>query len=606
MPMRTDSASTGRARRLARPRLVAALWIVATAVGCAGEAPTPGVPTLGDASSAQVPPSDVGQAIADLAAIGVAIHAGPGEPNPVVPVVGALSPLRFLAVEARSFALEARYGAGVASSRLDEVAVSAGGQPISGLIVRWMEMNETAAARYAADAWSSTAGSSITGLMPLRVIVAFLADATRTDNVEAEGPPGALLIGHSGRKLGRPALEAPIDDFCADLSAYLVDALNGLFALDPVIPPWLRNLVASNAPQYAEDPALFVRVIGALGLLVHVTALARPWWIQLLPEPIDTRYGVVGDDPVEGQVDLTALRDPTWADQIADCASLAALDVEPAALSGSLVIWGRDGFAPHANIVDAHVQLDEDGQAELDYVTATECREAASGTTITDQIIVGALVERVENELLAEAIEAILLGDAYGTALGAQARATYERTREQLFAASWPGGSTTIPVTHHHGGCPSPTPVPTASTVAADDCALIASEIEVERLVGQPMTYSPYGSGAVPGVAPGQHLCTYAFDASPPDWDTTVVINRYRDEALTTYHRWLDGHTRTNPVRPLAGIADAIWDPVSTSAWVIVGETGLSVQFWGSPDVLDVLDLETIAADLLRMVMGRV
>ena len=45
------------------------------------------------------------------------------------------------------------------------------------------------------------------------------------------------------------------------------------------------NLVTAYAPQYANNPDLFQHTIGALGLLVYATTLAKPWTVLLQADP---------------------------------------------------------------------------------------------------------------------------------------------------------------------------------------------------------------------------------------------------------------------------------------------------------------------------------
>lgn len=607
---------------MARTMAVAALLCLVAAACFPAQVPgpsldrPPGSASLrpGDSNS-PIAESDVAQVISDLASIGVAVFASPTHAEPVSEVRGDPSRVRLLSVQARSLAVEWRTGGGPTGAQLDELAAAVDAPPVSGLISAWADAAGSAASEYGASVvrWSGN-GDPADARYPGLALVAFLADATR-GQATARGEPsrpvaggGSMLAMRGAGSWSDHGRASAADDFCADLSRAVVAAVDGLIVANPAIPDWLHGLMLLHAPAYADDPTLFHHVVGALGLAIHATTLARPWWVNLDATPLSASYTYEGEDRFEGEVDLTIIRDPGWEDEIADCAELAGVELEPGDLEGATVVWSTAGLAPHAEPVDANGALDEEGQAELHYVTAVECRRPSGDPTVTDQIWVGALVERAENSRLREAVEAILLGEAYGSPLSSTAAALYQHVRPQLLEVAWAGGVVTIDVVHHSSPCASPTPSPSAAATpaAGHECLSIVTEAEVEAATEQDMTFSPAGSGPVLGTHPGQMICTYGFDASPAAWDAIVTVNVYRDEAIASYHLWLDGYRRTNPVRGLAGIPEASWDPVSMSAWVIVGSTGLSVAFWGPDEVLGSVDLESAAAQILRLAMMRV
>ncbi len=203
------------------------------------------------------------QAVADLAAIGVDVRARPDDAAPLVATVGEGSAVHLLRLQVRAMAMERVIGSGILGTRLDDVMKSGDGGPLSGLIAGWAKKGGTPAAKYAASLIrAAPAGSANGPVFPRLALVAFLADLTR-GAASARGGSNVLAISSTS--------------FCGDLSAYVGDALNGIFSVSGSIPAWLQNLVTAFAPQYANDPDLFQHTIGALGLLVYATTLAKPW-----------------------------------------------------------------------------------------------------------------------------------------------------------------------------------------------------------------------------------------------------------------------------------------------------------------------------------------
>ena len=100
--------------------------------------------------------------------------------------------------------------------------------------------------------------------------------------------------------------------------------------------------------------------------------------MSLVPEPAAVAYGIEGQDPVEGGVDLTVLSGAdVFADDVADCASLADAQLASVPVEGSTVVWDASGLDGHAKEAAATPKVDDLGTAGLSYVTTTESQDDA-------------------------------------------------------------------------------------------------------------------------------------------------------------------------------------------------------------------------------------
>jgi hypothetical protein len=286
--------------------------------------------------------------------------------------------------------------------------------------------------------------------------MAFVADATPVAASASTTVPQAVSSGSVTRlDLGDEALPllavASSSDFCAQVADYLSAAIDGIVDADAQPPAWLRQLIDLYAPQYTNDPALLRRTIGAIALLAYATSLARPWTINLAPDPSAVTYGIEGADPVQGDVVLTVSSGVNlFADDVSDCASLADAELASVPIEGSSVVWDSAGLGAHAAEVTSTTTLDSDGSASLTYETATETREAAdTGDPVTAQVAVRAWVDRAEMAELASVVKSILLGEAAGSPAGETSKVLYEAMEQSLAAAMRPSGVAIIDVTYH-------------------------------------------------------------------------------------------------------------------------------------------------------------
>ena len=306
--------------------------------GASSPGPTPGAGAVSQA--------DVQQAVDDLARLGIETRVRPSDAAPIAAVTGKRSAVRLLRLQVRNLALERAGGGGTKGADLDALTSAGGGGPVSALIAAWAAAGTTPGATLAASlVGAGGALEPAAKVFPTLALVAFVADV--------DGGSGAVSSGTSIRLVSSSS-------YCAEISAYLSDALNGIVNSTADPPAWLKQLIDLYAPQYKDNPGLLQKTIGALALLGYATSLARPWTVSLVPDPAAVAYGIEGQDPVEGEVDLTVLSGAdVFADDVADCASLADAQLASVPVEGSSVVWDSSGLGAHATDVAGQSQVDD-------------------------------------------------------------------------------------------------------------------------------------------------------------------------------------------------------------------------------------------------------
>jgi hypothetical protein len=429
--------------------------------------------------SGQEPPAverfttaDVEEAVEDLAQLGIETREAPSDASPIAPVQGDRSSVRLLRHQVRNLALELTAGGGTRGAELDALSAAGGGFAVSPLLAGWADSAATDAARWAASILQDRrpADSSAT-VFPTVVLVAFVADASRGGGERSDSPGAVLAINQSQWRSSDAVtglLTPDNQDFCAEVSAYLSAALDDVVNTHADPPPWLSQLIDLYAPQYASDPEALRRTIGAVALLSYATSLARTWTVNLLPDPLAVAYSIAGQDPIQGDVVLTVSSgQDVFADDVADCASLADAQLASVPIEGSSVIWDSTGLNGHATEVSSFTTLDDIDSAGLTYQTTTESQEdAENGDPVTAQMWVNAWVDRAEMAALAAVVKSILLGEAGGTPAGSTAKALYQAMEPTLNVMMRPSGFAFVDVTYH---TPKASPSPGPSRPPAAD-----------------------------------------------------------------------------------------------------------------------------------------
>lgn len=449
-------------------RRLAAGLVALVLVGCGSVTPSSvptqtsadGVPSAVPALSA----TDVQRAVEDLAAIGIETRVRTSDAAPIASVPGDRSLVRLLRFQVRSLALEQLAGSGIRAADLDALGAAGGGGPVSPLLAGWAESGATPAARWAASLLGHERPADPAAVAyPTLALVAFVADATRGSSQAAgqSGTQAGAMLAAARTGVGAPAgvALASRSDYCAEVSAYLSTALGEIVDSTADPPAWLKGLIDVYAPQYAHEPALLRKTIGAMALMAYATSLARPWTVSLVPDPGAVAYSIEGQDPVEGAVDLTVLSGAdVFADDIADCASLADAQLASVPVEGSAVTWDASGLDGHATEATATSTVDDTGTAGLSYVMTTESQDDAdNGDPVSTQMSVNAWVNRAEMASLAAVVKSILLGEAGSSPAGPTAKALYQAMDQTLNSVMRPSGFALIDVTYHtHKATPSP------------------------------------------------------------------------------------------------------------------------------------------------------
>jgi hypothetical protein len=386
----------------------------------------------------------VQQAVDDLARLGIETRVRPSDAAPITAIKGGRSAVRLLRLQVRNLALERVGKGGTKGADLDALTAAGGGGPVSALIAGWAASAKTPAAIWAASLLRrNPSAAPLDDVFPTLAVVAFVADIDGSGGVSS-GPSNVLV-------------SSP--DFCTAISAYLSAALDGIADSTAAPPPWLKQLIDQYAPQYAGDPALLRKTIGALALLSYATSLARAWTVKVVADPAAIAYGIEGQDPVAGEVDLSIVSGKdVFAGDVADCAALADAQLASIPVKGSSVVWDTSGLGKHATNVAGQSQVDENGAAALTYETATESKDTAdNGAPATAQMGVSAWVDRAEMAALAAVVKSILLGDASGSPAGPTVKAIYQAVEPKLTTMMRPSGFAIIDVNYHQPkASPSP------------------------------------------------------------------------------------------------------------------------------------------------------
>lgn len=385
------------------------------------------------------------RAVDELASLGIETRVRPSDGAPITSVTGNRSAVRLLRLQVRNLTLERAGGGGTTGADLDALTAAGGGGPVSALLAGWAAASTTPAANWAASLLHGNPSADPTAVVfPTLALLAFVADANAGSGGVSSRPSNLLAVSAGS---------------CADISAYLSGALGDIVDAKADPPPWLKGLIDQYAPQYANDPALLRRTIGALALLAYATSLARPWTVSLVPDPAATAYGIEGQDPVEGGVDLTVLSGAdVFGDDVADCAELADAQLASVPVEGSTVVWDSSGLDGHATEATSTTSVDDLGTAGLSYEMTTESQEDAdNGDPVSTQMAVNAWVDRAEMAALAAVVKSILLGDAAGSPAGSTAKALYQAMEPKLNTVMRPSGFALIDVTYHTSkASPSP------------------------------------------------------------------------------------------------------------------------------------------------------
>ena len=442
-----------------------AMALVAFVVfACAAPASSPPPTGSGSALFGPFGAQAVQRTIDMLATAGIPVRVRPSD-GPLAQVNGTAR-VRLLRFQARNLALEASVGAGTLGSDLDAYAAEAGTQPIAPLIAGWARTANTAASR--------AAMSVIPGVDqgdPGELVIPGVATMLFLSDVVGTAPTAHRLDGSQLAAIGGPAVAQ--GDFCGQVSEYLSASLADVFDPDLTLEPrWLADAIRIYS-SIDPDPGSVRKAVGALALLAFATSISRPWVATLSAVPHEVHY-IVGDDELTApskSLQLVVVKgEESIAEEAAECAALADVELAEGATEGTPVVWVLGGLEPHAVDVEGDLELEDRGQtasAGLEYQTRSETEEAhREGTLRTTVATVGATVPRQEIQAVEDVVTELLTSSELGVS-GAAVAGEYARLQPVLKDLLFPRSSARVAISWHEG--PEETPKPSSDASPEPD-----------------------------------------------------------------------------------------------------------------------------------------
>jgi hypothetical protein len=404
----------GTSRRLLATSIALALLIPLAA--CSASAPSPA-----DALDAA------------LRAAGVAVFDREGGTT-----VNGVSEPNFAVVERHVDLMldQASMGDGVRLGDLDALTSEPDVPPPSALIGAWVILEESEAARYAAEVigpvdWEA---SSADVVVPHSVLVLFAADiADQLPRSDVAGPDG---IRSTSVAVARPATDLD-NDACSAITGFVTKALDWLFerlvqggnavigAVAQGLSPFfqllwttaislVKNVINTVAQRLtAEVFAPLQKILAVVGTVAAVASYFRP------PPTVEVRVADrIRHYAIDGATETDRVRVrvvvPEWDPLLARCAELAGVilpSLSPPKLPLAWDLADPDGAIVPPSPLPA--RLDRSGRAEFTYTIASETREEHErGQETLAVVIVGASVKRSDGPELVGLLQNVIAGAA--------------------------------------------------------------------------------------------------------------------------------------------------------------------------------------------------
>jgi hypothetical protein len=315
--------------------------------------------------------------------------------------------------------------AGLTGSQLREAfPVADNGVPIDAIVAAWLITVESASATAARSIMPvdvATITDPATVIYPWAVLVLFVHDLMLSS---PEAPAGSEPAGlRDGPFPADPATAGSGGGVCAALSDFYAGMTTAIVAALEDVP--VLGTLAELAVQLFEQvlgtalaPLLapIQLAIGALGVAAVVAHIVDPWVFFIDKEPpLVIDYGVAPNPGNPGsftaRIEGGAILE--WPAAIQACADLAGVQLPDLDPNGATVTW-TTAFGPHVTVATQQDTIaDNNGQltATLDYVTAVESADTATGEPASAPIQVTVKVVRPENQQLGAVVEQIV-GDA--------------------------------------------------------------------------------------------------------------------------------------------------------------------------------------------------
>ena len=381
-------------------------------------------------------PDHVVAAVELLASVGVGVMAEGGA-DPIAPISGERSPLRFLEWQARAMALEAWAGSGSPGSDIDAAIPTPDDAPLtSSLVAAWLASADTRAGRLAR---ALMAGQDVTD--PTTLVVPALVMALMTSDILADAPAGSTADVDRASAGGRTrfALAGAMDGvprtaqgICTGATAFIESVIGAVFeALKVRVPEsgvgrvlagawnWLvsrgADLVRAATSVLTEPVKAVIRsVVGSIAVAAQAIAAIVPYTVTVAADPAAFMLPTDPGPPIEGsfRATVTAGSMPDWPPVLRDCAQAAGTSLPSFRPGGEPVTWSAIMYADGRVFRGAaDATLDADGSARLRFTSATESPELANGELRSTTARVTVVIRRPE---LQDRARQLVLGQLLG------------------------------------------------------------------------------------------------------------------------------------------------------------------------------------------------
>jgi hypothetical protein len=363
--------------------------------------------------------------------------------EPIVPVSGPPSPMRFLDWQLHALALEAWAGSGISGSELDDAVPVPDDAPLaSSIVAGWLAAADTPAGRLGR---ALMAGQDVTD--PTLLVVPSVVLALLTADLAADQP--AVRGGVDGSTAGSPvsgsmylsgstllAAAPGAGGLCTGAQQFIDDVIGTVFAALHATPPkdgvgrvvvsvwnWLvdqgRDLVRGVANQLKAPVVGIIRLVaGTLATIAHAVSALVPYTVVVVAAPVPEITIPPAPGPfVEGSfyAIVSAGDLPDWPEVLADCAKAADVVLPSFKPAGNPIVWSALQGGERLLIPDAaDTVLDERGAGSLRFHTITEPPETAQGDAHVQLVTVDARIRRQDAEDQAARLRDDLFGQVPG------------------------------------------------------------------------------------------------------------------------------------------------------------------------------------------------
>ena len=229
--------------------------------------------------------------------------------EPIVPLDGTPSPMRFLDWQLHALALEAWAGSGISGTELDAAAPVPDDAPLaSSIVAGWIAAADSPAGRLGRALMAGQDVTDPTQLVVPSMVLALLAADLAADQPAARSGGAATVTYASGSlPLGGPALLAAAPGaggICTSAQTFIDDVIGAVFAALHATPPrdgvgrvivsvwnWLvdqgRDFVRTVAGKLTAPVVGTIRLVaGTLATIAHAVSALVPYTVVVVAMPV--------------------------------------------------------------------------------------------------------------------------------------------------------------------------------------------------------------------------------------------------------------------------------------------------------------------------------